>query len=111
MKKGFALCLIAIMFAVIMTSCSGWRSRYLGGTMNVTVPAGEVFVNSTWKDSNLWVICYNPTTKQYIMHETSNMGIFKGTVIISGGETPKDGVTILPQAPPPPPPAEPAKKK
>lgn len=104
MKKIFAFLLIAFLFSIAATSCTEQeRAKSWGGTTNYTIPADEVFVNATWKDDNLWVICYKPSTKQYVMHESSSWGVMQGIVIISGGETPKADVEILPQAPPPPP--------
>ena len=59
-KKVMAIILIAIVavfIAVFFTSCTeNQRAKKWGGTMSITVPAGEEFVNATWKDNNLWII-------------------------------------------------------
>ena len=61
-------------------------TRKLGGTMTINLPAGQRFINATWKDSDnsLWVISRpgdsTPTT--YTMTQHSVFGILEGKVII-----------------------------
>jgi len=52
------LLIIGVFIILFITSgCTeNQRAKKWGGTMSITVPAGEEFVNATWKDNNLWII-------------------------------------------------------
>lgn len=88
MKKLF-IGFMLVMTVITLFSCtSNQRAKNWGGSTSVDVPAGEVFVNATWKDANLWVITYNPAEKAYKMHECSEWGILQGTVTIHATNPP-----------------------
>lgn len=84
MKKFLLIALLA------MTSfgCSQNEiAKQFGGTMEVTIPANEKFVNVTWKDTNLWVVTRprkaGETPETYNFKENSPLGILEGTVKIT----------------------------
>jgi hypothetical protein len=85
MKRILSMLMMMLVVAMLFTvsACTqNQRAKAWGGTMEVTVPPGEVFVNSTWKDADLWIITQNSATGIYYMHEVSTWGIMEGTVII-----------------------------
>ena len=74
---------VTIGLTLNMISCTqNQRAKSLGGTMNVSIPTGEVFINATWKENNLWIITHDTTNKTYYMHEISDYGMMEGTVKI-----------------------------
>ena len=74
---------LALMVLLLSAGCTeNERAKQFGGTMNVTVPAGEKFINATWKNDDLWIITEDTARHIFYMHEVSNYGIMQGTVII-----------------------------
>lgn len=55
--------------------------RY-GGVMSIQVPAGQVHLGATWKDDNLWIENYDPTTNTCIFSEYSKGNLLQGRVTI-----------------------------
>ncbi len=55
--------------------------RY-GGVMSITVPEGQYHVASTWKDDNLWIENYDPTTNTCHFNEYSKGNLLQGKVTI-----------------------------
>lgn len=55
--------------------------RY-GGVMSITVPDDEVHIAATWKDDNLWIENYNPTTNTCHFREYSRGNLLQGRVTI-----------------------------
>ena len=55
--------------------------RY-GGVMTIKVPEGEVHLAATWKDDNLWIENYNPTTNTCHFREYSRGNLLQGQVTI-----------------------------
>jgi hypothetical protein len=86
-----ALLLAGIVWIVVWyffpanSRATGW-----GGTATVTVPAGEKFVNVTWKDANLWIVTRKaePGEKPQVYHfrEKSVYGVMEGNVVIQEQE-------------------------
>lgn len=78
-----------IMLSIIITSFTSCtdnqRIKYIGGKMEVSVPANEEFINATWKEDDLWIITRSKTKpNKYYMHEYSGFYVVcNGTVIIS----------------------------
>ncbi|MGD2140141.1 MAG: hypothetical protein PVH25_07095 [Burkholderiales bacterium] len=79
-----------IMTAVILVF--GWGAYYFhfqqvfvkryGGVMTVSVPDGQRHVAATWKDDNLWVENYDPTTNTCHFNEYSRGNLLQGKVTI-----------------------------
>lgn len=83
MKRSFLFLMLLLAVAMFATSCTeNQRAKRFGGKMEYTVPAGEEFINATWKDNNLWVITKETKTGTVYMHEVSDYGILEGTVVI-----------------------------
>lgn len=63
-----------------------WRAKHWGGTASIELPANQHLVNVTWKDDHLWLLTEpaapGSLPKTYEFHESSNLGILQGTVII-----------------------------
>ena len=80
------ICLSALSLSV--TSCTkNIRTKTFGGTMNITLPAGQKFINVTWKNAELWYL-YRPmklgeTNEVYIFQEKSSFGALEGKVIFN----------------------------
>ncbi len=53
-----------------------------GGIMSITVPEGQHHLGATWKDENLWVENYDPTTNTCTFSEYSKGNLLQGKVII-----------------------------
>ena len=53
-----------------------------GGTMSVSVPAGQHHIAATWKDDNLWIENYDPAKNVCIFQEYSRGNMLEGKVII-----------------------------
>lgn len=56
--------------------------KRFGGTMSVSVPAGQYHLSATWKDDNLWVENYDPATNTCIFSEYSRGNVLEGRVLI-----------------------------
>lgn len=53
-----------------------------GGTMSITVPAGQQHIAATWKQDNLWIENYDPETDTCIFAEYSRGNVLEGRVRI-----------------------------
>ena len=53
-----------------------------GGIMSITVPEGQYHMGATWKDDNLWIENYDPTTNSCYFNEYSKGNMLQGKVII-----------------------------
>lgn len=56
--------------------------KRFGGRMNIAVPEGQMHMNATWKDDNLWIENYNPDTNECIFSEYSRGNLLEGRVIL-----------------------------
>ena len=56
--------------------------KRFGGRMHITVPEGQMHMNSTWKDDNLWIENYNPDTNECIFSEYSRGNLLEGRVVL-----------------------------
>jgi len=76
--------------AVVLVA--GWVAYYFyfeqlfvkryGGVMSITVPDGQHHIAVTWKDDNLWVENYDPTTNTCIFTEYSRGNLLQGKVTL-----------------------------
>jgi hypothetical protein len=78
---------VVLVALVVLVGCTAnQRARSFGGTMNVTLPKGQEFVNVTWKGEDLWILTKNkteghqPTT--YTFKADTSFGIMEGEVVI-----------------------------
>ncbi|ACE83698.1 hypothetical protein [Cellvibrio japonicus] len=56
--------------------------KHWGGVMTLTVPDGEMHMQATWKDDNLWIENYDPAKNQCIFREYSKGNLLEGRVTI-----------------------------
>jgi hypothetical protein len=84
MKRTKTLLAIAVLLLAFASCTDNARSRRFGGESEVKLPAGEMLITATWKESDLWYLTapmpegYVPQTK--IFRESSSMGVWEGTV-------------------------------
>ena len=55
--------------------------RY-GGMMTINVPEGQQHISATWKDDNLWIENFDPTTNTCYFNEYSKGNLLQGKVTI-----------------------------
>ncbi|MBZ2188943.1 hypothetical protein K8B33_07535 [Alcanivorax sp. JB21] len=53
-----------------------------GGSMSISVPAGQVHMGATWKEDNLWIQNYDPDTNTCIFSEYARGNLLEGRVVI-----------------------------
>lgn len=76
--------LIISLFALTLLSCTdNSRARNFGGTEIVNLEPNEVFINSTWKDNNLWITTHDTVDNVYFMRERSSYGVLEGVIVIN----------------------------
>ncbi|MBA3582611.1 MAG: hypothetical protein H0W44_09195 [Gammaproteobacteria bacterium] len=56
--------------------------KQYGGVMSISVPEGQLHLSTTWKDDNLWVENYDPSTHTCYFNEYSKSNLLEGKVII-----------------------------
>lgn len=88
-KKIIITCLLLTIAGLGSIGCTeNQRAKNLGGTMRVKIPSNEIFVNATWKESQLWYLTRprleGETNKFiYTFQEDSNFGLIEGKVLFS----------------------------
>lgn len=70
----------------------GWGAYYFrlqqvfvkryGGVMSLAVPTGQHHLGATWKDDNLWIENFDPSTNTCIFLEYSKGNLLQGKVTI-----------------------------
>lgn len=83
-KIGSTLALIVL--------AAGWGAYYFslqqifvkryGGVMTLQVPEGQYHILATWKDDNLWIENFDPSTNTCIFSEYSKGNLLQGRVTI-----------------------------
>lgn len=78
-----------IILGIIFLGCTllrhtQWGTRHFGGSYDMEITPNQKLITIAWKDSNLWVLT-KPMKKEdvaetYTLSESSNYGIFQGTV-------------------------------
>ena len=56
--------------------------KNFGGVMSIAVPDGQLHMQATWKDDNLWIENYDPKTNTCIFSEYSKGNLLEGRVKI-----------------------------
>ena len=56
--------------------------KHWGGTMHISVPKGQLHMQATWKEDNLWIENYNPKNNTCVFNEYSKGNLLEGKVII-----------------------------
>ena len=76
--------LVISLFALTLLSCTdNNRAKSFGGTEIVNLEPSEIFINSTWKDSNLWITTHDTVNDVYFMREKSSFGVLEGVIVIN----------------------------
>lgn len=80
------------LFAGLAILLIGWIMYYFhyeqhfvknyGGVMSISVPEGQIHLNATWKDENLWIENYDPKSNTCIFSEYSKGALLEGKVTI-----------------------------
>ena len=78
MKKLLAVGVLALS----LVGCEQAMTRKFGGSMSYDIPAGTELISITWKESNMWVLCYDPQTNSYTFKESSLYGAMEGSVVV-----------------------------
>ena len=55
--------------------------RY-GGQMHIRTPEGQIHMGITWKEDNMWIETYDPSTNTCIFTEYSRGNVLQGRVYI-----------------------------
>ena len=72
---------ILIISAIVLSSCTAnERARHFGGTEKIIIEQNEVFINTTWKNDDLWVLTKDTITNIYHFREHSSYGVVEGEV-------------------------------
>ncbi len=73
---------ILLSLSLVLLSCTdNSRARTWGGTETVNLPTNCKFINSTWKETELWIVVQDTVTKQNYMYEKSSFGVLEGKII------------------------------
>lgn len=83
-KAGFiaALVLLVIGWGMYLFHYEQYFVKHLGGVMSITVPKGEMHMQATWKDDNLWIQNYDPEKNICYFREYSKGNLLEGEVAI-----------------------------
>lgn len=84
MKKPLTALILSVVTLVscTLTGCGQWAARTFGGSTTYNLAPGEQLITITWKESSLWVLTYNPATKECKFQENSTGGALEGAVHI-----------------------------
>jgi hypothetical protein len=85
MKKAVLILLALVIVGTFFAGCTANdMARSFGGSMEVNLPAGQAFVNATWKETELWYITTpmptNHVATTYTFQEKSPFGVMQGSV-------------------------------
>lgn len=82
---------VAVILAIAILLV-GWGTYYFrlqqvfvkryGGVMSLVVPEGQHHLGATWKDDNLWIENFDPSTNTCIFSEYSKGNLLQGKVTI-----------------------------
>lgn len=78
---------LAVGLALLACGCTEQqRAKQWGGTTTINLPVGQKVVNTTWKDSDLWILTRpmrpGEARETYTLTESSSWGVFQGQVLI-----------------------------
>lgn len=74
---------LAAAAALLLSGCDQFVARNFGGDIQVSIPPGTQLVTMTWKESNLWVLYYDPKTGTCTFREDAVGDVLEGTVTIA----------------------------
>jgi hypothetical protein len=84
LKIGFIAGLIVLLIGWLMYifQYEQYFVKHWGGVMSISVPEGEIHIQATWKDDNLWVENYDPEKNICYFREYSKGNLLEGKVTI-----------------------------
>lgn len=74
--------LLSALAVIALAGCDQSLTRNFGGTTNVSIPQDAQLLNVTWKEHNLWVLYFEPSTGRCVFKEQSVVGVLQGSVVI-----------------------------
>lgn len=84
-KRIVALVLTGIVSLSSLTGCQS-TAKSFGGSMTLELEPNQKLEEITWKDDSLWYLTRpmtdNDIAETHIFQESSNFGVFEGTVTI-----------------------------
>jgi hypothetical protein len=80
--SGLAVTILVIGFSYYYFYLQQVMVKHWGGVMSISVPEGQEHLSATWKDDNLWVENYDPTTNTCYFTEYSRGNLLEGKVVI-----------------------------
>ena len=77
---------ILLVTILVLCGCTeNARTKVIGGTQTINVPAGQKVFDVTWKDANIWYATRpfreGEVPETVTFHNKSNYGILEGKVI------------------------------
>lgn len=92
-RHGLLFCILIILFLCISGCTTQYLTKDLGGEMTIELAPGYKLVEITWKEANLWYLVRpfedGETATTYYFQESSEFGVFQGTVKIIEKEAEK----------------------
>lgn len=79
MKK---LIIAAFMILITMSCTENQRAKNFAGKQTVNLRPGEILINVTWKDDNMWLLTEDTTSHVKYFRENSSWVKFSGQIII-----------------------------
>lgn len=87
--------LLLLLFSGSLGACTeNQKAKTFGGTAEITLPAGEKLITTTWKDNDLWYLTRpmlpSDSAITYTFKEKSSFGMMEGTYVIhetKGGQS------------------------
>ncbi len=79
---GSALIIAAIGYVAYIGYFENIFARKWGGTLDVKIQENHLYINSTWKENDLWLATYDPESRTCVFQEYSRSGLLEGKVKI-----------------------------
>lgn len=74
---------LLITSALFFSSCTeNYRTKNLGGKMELHIPNNESLINITFKNDEIWVLTKDANSNIYHFREKSAYGIMEGEILL-----------------------------
>lgn len=88
-KKIIMMFLIVTVFGIVLTGCQA-ATRSFGGDMTIKLKPGVKLETIDWEGNSLWYLTRpmreNEEAETYVLNQSSEFGVFEGTVTIIESE-------------------------
>ena len=85
-KNSIMLLGIAMMLGLSLTGCDQTMTKSFGGNMTIELDPGVKLQTIDWEDDSLWYLTRtmmeDEEPETYVLKQSSELGIFEGTVTI-----------------------------